>query len=87
MIIITTTIKTNDFKIEFKENNNQYYVSLVPVATKMKQMINEIHIYFDKKDFSVTRLKMDEQGDDNTIIDFSNKKMNGNISDEKFNFN
>lgn len=79
--------KTNDFKIEFKESDNQYYVILVPVATKMKQMINEIHIYFDKKDYSVIKLKMVEQGSDNTIIDFFNKKLNGNISDEKFNFN
>ncbi|MBI5542109.1 MAG: outer membrane lipoprotein carrier protein LolA [Bacteroidia bacterium] len=79
--------KTSDFKIEFKESDNQYYVILVPVATKMKQMINEIHIYFDRKDYSVTKLKMVEQGGDNTIIDFFNKKLNGNISDEKFNFN
>lgn len=79
--------KTSDFKIEFKENDNLYYVILVPVATKMKQMINEIHIYFDKKDYAVTKLKMVEQGGDNTIIDFFNKKLNGNISDEKFNFN
>ena len=79
--------KTNDFKIEFKENDNQFYVILVPIATKMKQMINEIHIYFDKKDYSVTKLKMVEQGGDNTTIDFINKKLNGSISDEKFNFN
>jgi outer membrane lipoprotein-sorting protein len=79
--------KTNDYQIEYMENNLQYYVKLVPNAKKMKEMISEIHIYFDKKDYSVVRLKMVEQGGDYTNIEFINKKLNGTISDEKFNFN
>ncbi|PIP54224.1 MAG: cell envelope biogenesis protein LolA [Bacteroidetes bacterium CG23_combo_of_CG06-09_8_20_14_all_32_9] len=79
--------KTGNYKIEFKENNEQFYVILVPNDPKMKQMLNEIHIYFDKKNYSVVQLKMVEQDGDFTNIEFFNKKINGNISDEKFNFN
>ncbi len=79
--------KTKDYQVEYQENNVQYYVKLVPNDKKMKDMINEIHIYFNKKDFSVDRLKMVEQGGDYTNIEFVNKKLNGTISDEKFNFN
>lgn len=78
---------TKDFDLDFKENELLYYVVLIPKAQKMKQMLNEIHICFDKKDFSVTKLKMVEQGGDYTIIEFLNKKLNVNIPDEKFNFN
>jgi len=79
--------KTTDYKIEYMENNVQFYVKLVPNSKKMKDMISEIHIYFDKKDYSVSRLKMVEQGGDYTNIEFLNKKLNGVISDEKFIFN
>lgn len=79
--------KTTDYQIDYLENNLLFYVKLVPNAKKMKEMISEIHIFFDKKDYSVTRLKMVEQGGDYTNIEFVNKKLNGIISDEKFNFN
>lgn len=78
---------TTDFEIGFKENESLYFVTLIPKAQQMKKMLNEIHIYFDKKDLSVSKLKMVEQGGDFTIIEFFNKKLNVNISDEKFNFN
>jgi outer membrane lipoprotein-sorting protein len=79
--------KTKEYQVEYQENNLQYYVKLVPNDKKMRDMINEIHIYFNKKDYSVDRLKMVEQGGDYTNIEFVNKKLNGIISDEKFNFN
>lgn len=79
--------KTGDYQIEYLENNAQYYIKLVPNDKKMKEMINEIHIYFNKKDFSINRLKIVEQGEDFTNIEFVNKKLNSSIADEKFNFN
>lgn len=79
--------KTSEYKIEYQENSAQFYVKLVPNDKKMKEMINEIHIYFSKKDYSVDRLKMVEQGGDYTNIEFINKKLNETIPDEKFNFN
>ena len=79
--------KTTEYKIDYQENDAQYYVILMPNDKKMKVMISEIHIFFNKKDYSVDRLKMVEQGSDYTNINFNNKKLNGPISDEKFTFN
>ena len=79
--------KTNEYQIDYMENALQYYVKLVPNDKKMKEMISEIHIYFNKKDYAVDKLKMVEPGGDYTNIEFVNKKLNGIIPDEKFNFN
>lgn len=75
---------TKDFSISYFGNTSQYFVKLLPRNAKMKKMLNEIHIYFDKKDLTVSRLKMVEPGGDYTLIDFSDKKTNTPISDEKF---
>ena len=52
----------------------------------MKEMISEIQIYFDKKDYSMSKLKLIEPGGDYTNIEFTNKKFNTTIPDEKFSF-
>ena len=59
---------------------------LVPRAEKMKQMLNEVQICFDKNDLTVSGLKMVESGEDYTKIDFINKKLNTDIPLEKFSF-
>jgi outer membrane lipoprotein-sorting protein len=75
-----------DYSTEYFENSKLYYVKLVPRAEKMKQMLNEVQIYFDKNDLTVSRLKMVEPGEDYTKIDFLNKKLNVEIPLEKFIF-
>ena len=79
--------KEKEYKIDFFENDKLYYVKLIPKSEKMKQIMSEIQIYFDKKDLSVSKLKMVEDGGDFTNIEFSNKKLNINVSEEKFIFN
>ncbi|MCX6330661.1 MAG: outer membrane lipoprotein carrier protein LolA [Bacteroidia bacterium] len=75
-----------DYATEYFESSKLYYVKLVPRAEKMKQMLNEVQIYFDKNDLTVSRLKMVESGEDYTKIDFFNKKLNVEIPFEKFIF-
>jgi outer membrane lipoprotein-sorting protein len=75
-----------DYSIQYFESTGLYYVKLVPRAEKMRQMLNEIQIYFDKNDLTVSRLKMVESGEDYTRIDFKNKKLNTEIPIEKFSF-
>jgi outer membrane lipoprotein-sorting protein len=75
-----------DYAIEYFENNRQYFVKLIPRAEKMKQMLNEVQIWFDKNDLTVSGLKMVESGEDYTKIDFVNKKLNTDIPIEKFSF-
>lgn len=75
-----------DYSIEYFENSSQYFVKLVPRAEKMKEMLNEIQIWFDRNDLTVSGLKMVESGQDYTKIDFINKKLNTYIPLEKFSF-
>jgi outer membrane lipoprotein-sorting protein len=75
-----------DYSIEYFENNDYYFVKLIPRAEKMRQMLNEIDIWFDKRDLTISGLKMVESGEDYTKIDFINKRLNLEIPLEKFSF-
>jgi outer membrane lipoprotein-sorting protein len=59
-------------------------VKLKPLASNLKDYLSEIRIFFDKNDFTVTRLEMHEPSGDYTNIDFSVEKINTNLPDEKF---
>lgn len=78
--------KNPDYKSEFFENAGYYLVKMVPVDVKMREFLQEIDLYFDKKDLTVSRLKMMEQGGDFTIVNFTGKKINAGIPDQQFNF-
>jgi outer membrane lipoprotein-sorting protein len=75
-----------DYKIGYFEDDRYFFVTLVPVAEKMRQMLNEIQIWFDRTDLTVSRIRMMESGGDYTRIDFVNKKLNTDIPVEKFTF-
>ncbi|MCG9912511.1 MAG: outer membrane lipoprotein carrier protein LolA [Flavobacteriales bacterium] len=76
--------KSPDYKSEFLENQFYYHVKMVPADAKMREFLREIHLYFDKKDLTVSRLKMMEQGGDYTLVNFFGKKINEGISDSQF---
>jgi outer membrane lipoprotein carrier protein len=75
-----------DFTTGYFENERNYFVTLVPKAETMRKMLNEVQIWFDKNDLTVSRIKMLETGGDYTKIDFTAKKLNTDIPVEKFNF-
>ncbi|MCU0456435.1 MAG: outer membrane lipoprotein carrier protein LolA [Bacteroidales bacterium] len=75
-----------EYSASYFESSSQYLVKLVPRNEKMRQMLNEVQIWFDKKDFAVASLKMIESGQDFTRIDFIDRKINAEIPPEKFSF-
>jgi outer membrane lipoprotein-sorting protein len=75
-----------EYKIGYFEDGRYYFVTLVPVSEKMRQMLNEIQIWFDRTDLTVARIRMLESGGDYTKIDFVSKKVNTDIPIEKFSF-
>jgi len=75
-----------DYSAEYFESSGNYLVKLIPREEKMRQMLNEVHIWFDKNDLTVSGLKMVESGEDYTKITFTNKKLNTDIPIEKFSF-
>ena len=69
---------------EYFENEEFYYVRLTPLSSGIRDFLTDIYLYFDKNDYSVSKLKMVEQSDDYTIIKFSNKIFNQAVSEDKF---
>jgi outer membrane lipoprotein-sorting protein len=59
-------------------------VKLKTLSPKLKESLSEIVIYFDRTDYSVNRLDMNEPGGDRTSIRFTARKLNQTIADEKF---
>jgi outer membrane lipoprotein-sorting protein len=72
------------YKSAFYENSKNYLVILTPIDKIMKDYIKSIYLYFDKKNFSVTMLKLVENSDDYTLIQFNNRKQNLALSADLF---
>lgn len=77
-------LDTEQFHIEYYESEGLYLAKLTPKDAKMKQFLQGIDIHFDRKDFSVSKVKLVESEGDYTLITFSNKKLNENLPDASF---
>jgi outer membrane lipoprotein-sorting protein len=75
-----------DYKIGYYEDAKSYYVNLIPSSEKMRQMLQEVRIWFNHNDLTVTRITMMEPGGDYTKIEFTNKQLNTDIPLERFSF-
>jgi outer membrane lipoprotein-sorting protein len=75
-----------EYRVGYFEDDHYFFVTLVPASEKMRQMLNEVQIWFDRHDLTVSRIRMIESGGDYTKIDFTSKKLNTDIPLEKFNF-
>ncbi len=75
-----------EYRVNYLEDAKNYFVSLTPKSEAMRKMLNEVQIWFNRQDLTVSRITMVESGGDYTRIDFTNKMLNTNIPVEKFNF-
>jgi outer membrane lipoprotein-sorting protein len=73
-----------NFRAVYAENSTSWVVKLKTLTPKLKESLSEIVIWFDRKNYTVNRLEMNEPGGDCTRISFSAKKLNQPIADEKF---
>ena len=73
-----------EYDILYLENDKYYYLKMIPKSSKIKKMLSQVDLYFEKKDFTVSKVKMLEPGGDYTNIEFINKKLNILISEDKF---
>lgn len=64
------------YNFKFKENSDTYYVVLTPKEAQMAEYVSSIHLYFDRSDYSVNKVKLLEQSGDYTTLVFRNKKLN-----------
>jgi outer membrane lipoprotein-sorting protein len=63
-----------------KENK----VILVPKQKEMKEMFNKIHLCFNKTDYTVNSVEIEELNGDTTLIEMKNKQINKGLSDAVF---
>jgi len=73
------------FTPAFFETRSEYIIKLLPASGNMKKFLTKIVLFFSKVDYSLIKLQMIEKNADKTDITFSNKIMNNEIPDEKFN--
>jgi outer membrane lipoprotein-sorting protein len=69
-------MESADYKITYFEGSDSFLAELSPLQKNMKEYVKNILIYFDKKDFSVSKFRMTELSGDYTEVEFSNKKTN-----------
>jgi len=90
--ILVTCINGNifqskKFSFRFFENEKNNIAELTPVNSAMKNFIAKIILYFDKTDFTVSKVEMVEPSQNTTMILFRNKKLNAEIPEKYFTLN
>ncbi len=75
---------SKEFTVVFFESAGLVKVELKPVSKILRNFLNNIVIVLEKKDFTATRIEMHEPSGDNTILTFSDKKINGQVDDSLF---
>ena len=87
--ILVTCINGNifqsrKFSFRFLETEKNNVAELMPLSASMKNFIDKIILYFDRNDFTVTKVEMLEPSKNSTVILFRNKKLNAEIPDQFF---
>ncbi len=77
-------LESTKFDVLFFENDKQVLAKLKPKTPEMKEFLSEMQLFFDKKDYTVAKIKMLELSGDYTLINFYNRKTNIKIPDSKF---
>ncbi|MDU1890198.1 MAG: outer membrane lipoprotein carrier protein LolA [Dysgonomonas sp.] len=79
--------QVSGYQMEFFENAQQYLVKIKPTNKSVQEYISGFDIYFDKKDLSVSKLRISEAGNNYTDYLFTNKKYNSLNDEKKFSVN
>ncbi len=79
-----TALDNKNFTNKLFENGSAYLVELTAANKSLKGIFKTINLTVDKKDYTVTKIDMQEQSGDNTVISFQHRLTNVNIKDEVF---
>lgn len=72
------------FKMTFLEDDKHFIIQSKPLQKSKKEFLEDIFLYFDKKDLGVSKINITEPSGDNTEINFTNRQTNAEVPDEKF---
>jgi outer membrane lipoprotein-sorting protein len=74
-----------DYSVKAYENKDFYLIHIKPVSSYLSEMIKEMDLYFDKKNYVVTKIRMVESESDYSMITFTNLTINELIENKVFN--
>lgn len=77
-------LSSKDYSIKYLENIDYFLVEMTPVQKGAREFLKTINLFFNKKEYTVSKVKMIEPSGDFTSIDFVNQKKNEPIADSKF---
>lgn len=72
------------YTAKFMIGNKNNMVILIPKQKDIKQLFNEIRIYFNLTDYTVDLVEIEELNGDKTFTEMKNKQINKELSDEIF---
>jgi len=72
------------FSAEFMVGTKEDMVILIPKQKEIKQLFNKIQICFNKSDYTVNSVEIEELNEDKTLIEMRNKQINKELGDEVF---
>ena len=75
---------TSKFTAQFKVGAKDNMVILMPKQKELKQMFSAIRLRFNKLDYTVNSVEIEEINGDVTHIEMKNKQINKELSDEVF---
>lgn len=81
-----TILDSRDFTSRVFENDKRYLLEMRPVSKNLREFFQTILLVVEKQDYSVHAIEMNEPSGDNTIITFTNKKLNDPLPDSVFAF-
>lgn len=73
-----------DYSVKAFENNAFYKIELKPVSSSIAMMIQQMELYFDKENYSVSKIKMIEPSSDYSLISFTNQQFNDPLPENIF---
>lgn len=74
----------NDYQKSYFQDELNIIIQFIPTSKSLSAYLKHIEIYFDKKDLNVNQLIMMEAGGDFTKIEFYNRLINPEISEDVF---
>jgi outer membrane lipoprotein-sorting protein len=72
------------YSVNAFENDRYYKIEMNPLSSSIAMMIEQMELYFDKKNLSVSKIKMIEPSSDYSLISFTNQQFNESLPEHIF---
>ncbi len=72
------------YSVKAFENKTFYKIELKPESSSVAMMIEQMDLYFDKNNYSVSKIKMIEPSSDYSLISFTNQLFNESLPENIF---